>query len=71
MKQLTLFNEPVKESETEMFIKGKLDSDWCERCEKVTDQTKDPTQKGENFDTICSKCGHRNFHMQGFNYNLM
>jgi hypothetical protein len=45
--------------------------EWSERCEAVTEQTRDPTEKGQNYDTVCKKCGHKNFHIQGFNYNLM
>jgi hypothetical protein len=47
-----------------------ITQEWCERCKEITDQT-EPANHGENYDTTCCTCGHKNFHIQGFNYNLM
>jgi hypothetical protein len=61
MKQLTLTGEERKPY---------LNMEWCEVCKELTEQT-EPPEHGENYDTKCNKCGHKNFHIQGFNYNLM
>lgn len=60
----------------QMTLEGKarepyLTMEWCERCKELTEQIEPPKPHGENYDTKCRKCGHDNFHIQGFNYNLM
>lgn len=43
--------------------------EWCNKCKDFTPQIK--LNDGENFDTECTKCHTKNFHIQGFNANLM
>lgn len=43
---------------------------WCDRCKKSTKQEIESEGSG-NTNLKCTVCGHENFLMQGFNYNLM